>query len=351
LNVGVSGYVAVPIDVVAASSAYSQPVTLTISGLPTGLTAQFSPATVNPGDSGGTAVSTLTVSADSTAVLDNFTQATITGTAGAVSNTLSLYAGATGSLTAASSVVPTGGSVTLNYTVGADLLNGSNWIGVFPHGASPQTPNPLLQAAAGSLSGSVSLNVTNLPAGSYDAWLFYSGGTSTLAGPATFVVGAAPSFTLAATPNFVNLASGTQQAIALTVSSLNGFSGPVALSLSGVPSSVSATFASSTVTPTANGSVAAVLTLTPSGSTAAQAHRSGLTLALLGAPLAVLILRRRRKLAGLLALVGLVSLLAGTVGCSNGAKTATTTTPTVVTVTGTSGTQTASATFTVYVKQ
>lgn len=355
-NVGQSGWLSVPIEVSTSLSGYNTPVTLSISGLPTGLTASFSPASVIPADSGNSAISTLTITADSTAVIDSFAQTTITGTAGAITNTLQIWAGASGSLTASNSVVSSGGSLQLNYVAASNLVTTGNWIGVFAHGASPQSPTPLLKQQAGSASGSVTVNVTNLSSGSYDAWLFYSGGTTTLAGPFTFTVGATPGFSLSSTPNYINMTSGGSETVAITLSSLNGFNAPVTLSVTGLPSGVTANFSNTSLIPSANGSVATVLTLTASGSTAMrQDHAPWMpitALALLFAPLTMGFVRRRKLTTALLMSLGFLCLLAAPIGCGSTKSTSSGSSqklPSIIVVTGTSGTQTTTTSFSLLV--
>lgn len=356
LNVGQNGSISVPIEVSSQLSTFNAPVTLSISNLPAGMTATFSPVSVNPADSSGNAISILTVTADSSLAIGTYDLATITGTAGAVTNTLSIYYDISGSLTTSTPVVAPGGSVSLAYAADSGLPSGSNWIGIVPHGASPQTPTPLLQVAATATSGTVSIDTTNLPAGSYDAWLYFNGGNSTLAGPATFAVGSTPAFSLTAAPTYVNLTPGSSQTLAITVSSQNGFASPVSLSISGLPSGVSGSFSPASVTPGANGSVAGILTLTATGSTtAANTHRSSwmptTALAFLFAPLLGSVVRKRRKMAGLLLFaVGFLCLLAGPIACSNPKSVSAPTSPATVTVTGTSGSTTTTTAFTLYVQ-
>ena len=70
-----------------------------------------------------------------------------------------------------------------------------------------------------------------------------------------------PDFSVSAAPASVSVVQGGNATSAITVGSTNGFNSAVALSASGVPSGVTASFSASPVTPPANGSVVTTLTL------------------------------------------------------------------------------------------
>jgi Big-like domain-containing protein/immune inhibitor InhA-like protein len=73
-----------------------------------------------------------------------------------------------------------------------------------------------------------------------------------------------PDYAVSASPSSLSLTQGTSGTSTITVGSLNGFNSAVALTASGLPSGVTATFAPSSVTPPANGSATSTLTLTAS---------------------------------------------------------------------------------------
>jgi subtilase family serine protease len=170
-----------------------------------------------------------------------------------------------------------------------------------------------------------------------------------------------PSFNVSVTPTFQNLPAGNTGIVAVTVASVNGFNSGTALSISGLPSNVTATFSPSTVTPGPNSTVASIITLTASGGSAqnvagatpSQSRYAVILLPALFAPLLVLLNPgRRRFLVRVLALAGgVLFLMLGPVSCGGGAATSGSPPTTyTVTVTGTSGTLTSSATFTLYVR-
>jgi chitinase len=78
-----------------------------------------------------------------------------------------------------------------------------------------------------------------------------------------------PSFTLSVSPNSLSVAQGGSSTSTITVSSIDGFDSPVTLSVSGLPSGVTASLSSSSITPSANGSATATLTLTAGSSATA----------------------------------------------------------------------------------
>ena len=80
-----------------------------------------------------------------------------------------------------------------------------------------------------------------------------------------FAVGAGtPGFTVAASPSAVSVARGSNASSTITVTSVNGFSSATTLSLSALPSGVTAAFSTNPVTPPANGSATSTLTFTAS---------------------------------------------------------------------------------------
>jgi hypothetical protein len=78
-----------------------------------------------------------------------------------------------------------------------------------------------------------------------------------------------PSFSLSDSPSSLSVAQGASGKSTITVSSSDGFDSAVSLSVSGLPSGVTASLSSSSVTPPANGSATSTLTLTASSSATA----------------------------------------------------------------------------------
>ncbi|MFN7942727.1 MAG: Ig-like domain-containing protein [Thermoanaerobaculia bacterium] len=75
-----------------------------------------------------------------------------------------------------------------------------------------------------------------------------------------------PDFSVAAAPGSVSIAQGGNGSSTITVGSTNSFNAAVALSVTGLPSGVSGSFAPASVTPPANGSATSTLTLSATAS-------------------------------------------------------------------------------------
>jgi uncharacterized membrane protein len=84
-----------------------------------------------------------------------------------------------------------------------------------------------------------------------------------------FAVGAGtPGFAVSASPSTVSLQQGTNANSTITVTSQNGFNSATTLSVSGLPTGVTAAFSTNPVTPPANGSAPSTLTFTASSTAA-----------------------------------------------------------------------------------
>ncbi len=91
--------------------------------------------------------------------------------------------------------------------------------------------------------------------------LFGCGGNDTYSPALVSGGGLAPSFRLAVAPASVTVTEGQTATYTVTVTALNGFSGVVGLSVSGLPAGATAVFSPASVTPTAQG-VTSTLTIT-----------------------------------------------------------------------------------------
>jgi hypothetical protein len=80
------------------------------------------------------------------------------------------------------------------------------------------------------------------------------------------VGGGTPGFTVSATPSAVSVSQGSTANSTITVTSQNGFNSATTLSVSELPSGVTAAFSTNPVTPPANGSATSTLTFTASAS-------------------------------------------------------------------------------------
>jgi endoglucanase len=256
-------------------------VTLAATGLPSGVTATFG---TNP----ATGSSVLTLTASATAPQGSAT-VTITGTSGAL----------------------TPATTTIALTVGPSNA------GSFTLSASPATLSTARGASAtdtirvtdtGGFSGSVSFTATGLPSGvtasfaptsstSSSVLTLTASSTATTGGPVTVTVtgtsgsltastsialtitaGATPGFTLAASPTSLSVTQGNTATDTVTVTDVGGFTGSVTLAASGLPTGVTARFATN---PTTGSSVVTFTasSTAPAGTTAVTITGTSGTLA------------------------------------------------------------------------
>jgi hypothetical protein len=243
---------------ITATGGFTAQVNLSVSGLPAGATATFSP---NP----ATGSSVLSVATSPTTPAGSY-PLTITGVNGTLTHTSSI------SFTVVSndfalSALPSSqttvqrGSVNYNLTIMP--------IGVFA-GPVPLSLSGLPAGASGSFSsnpatGSSTLSVTtgpSTPAGSYALTITGTSGLLTHTATVTLVV---TDFTLGATPPSQTVTAGQSSSYNVTLTPVNGFSGPVNLSVSGLPTSAIGTFSPNPATGSSTLSLTTG-TSTPAGS-------------------------------------------------------------------------------------
>jgi subtilase family serine protease len=215
-------------------------VTLSASGLPSGVTAAFS---TNP----TTYSSTLVLTASATAATGSYT-VTITGTSGAITKTTTIPL----TIVAPSLQVSGGGSVTLGIGSTASAWanvygnNGYSGSATFSISGLPSgitatfSTNPV---TFGSSSGQSQITFTassTVATGSYTATLTATSGSVTASTSITLVV-AVPSFTLSGAAS-VTVGQGGSNSSYIYVNGSNGFNGNVTFSVSGLPTGVTAAF-------------------------------------------------------------------------------------------------------------
>jgi hypothetical protein len=240
---------------ITPENSFTGNVTLSASGLPSGVTASF-----NPGKT--TTTSALTLTASRTAAIGTVT-VTVTGSSGSLTNQSRITL----------NVNPTG-----NYALSASP--GSLSIVQGTKGTSTITVSP-----QSGFNGSVSLSATGLPSGvtaSFNPASTTSTSSLTLTASSTAPTGtvtvtitgnsgnlsntttvsltviAAPNYTLSASPNSLTMMQGGSGTSTITVTPQNGFTGNVSLSATGLPTGVTASFnpastaSTTTLTLTAN---------------------------------------------------------------------------------------------------
>jgi len=237
---------------VTATGTLLHPVQLSVSGLPSGVTASFSP---NP----TTFSSTLTLTASSTATLGEYV-ATVTGTSGSqkatVNFTVAVY---TPSFTLWSgNWVNIGQGTTITNTVSVYPEYGFSGnvkltAAGLPSGVTASfSPNPTTNSSTLTLTAS-----GTAPTGLYTVTVTGTSGSQTAS--TTFTLGVyTPTFTVSVW-NGVTMGQGTRATANVSVNSEWGFSGSVKLTASRLPSGVTASFSPNPATG------ASTLTLTASG--------------------------------------------------------------------------------------
>ena len=155
-------------------------------------------------------------------------------------------------------------------------------IGGLPGGATGTfNPNP----ATSSSMLTVSTGNTT-PAGTYTLTLTGTSGSLSHTASATLMVSAAPAFSLSASPTSRTISRGASTTYAITINQLNGFTGAVSLSVSGLPSRSSAAFnpnpttttSSTLAVSTSRSTPRGTYTLTITGTSAGTSHRITVTL-------------------------------------------------------------------------
>jgi len=224
---------------VTPENGFTANLSLSVSGLPSGVTASFNPAST-------ASTSVLTLTASGTATIGTLPLLVI-GTSGSL----------TRQTTITLSVNPAG-----NFTISASPNSLS-----FIRGASGSST--LTVSHKGGFNSSVSLSATGLPSGvtasfsptsttstsilTLEASSTASTGTVTVTITGTsgnlsnlttisLTVTAAPSYTLAASPSSLTILQGASGASTITVSPQGGFTGNVSLSASGLASGLTASF-------------------------------------------------------------------------------------------------------------
>lgn len=250
---------------ITPSNGFTGSVSLSASGLPSGVTAGFSP---NP----ATGTSTVTFTASSSAAPGTMT-VTVTGTFGSLTHTTSITLTVNASATpnfslsaSPSSLTVTQGSnatstITITpsngFTGGVNLLASGLPSGVtaaFSSNPATSTSTLTFTASGTAITGTGTVTVTG------------TSGSLTHTASISLTVGAATggNFTLSVSPSSQNVAAGNGTNYSATVTASGGFTGSVSLSVSGLPSGANATFSTN---PISGGSGSSTMSVTTSSTT------------------------------------------------------------------------------------
>jgi uncharacterized membrane protein len=274
---------------VSATNGFTGAVSLSASGLPPGVTAALSPASVN-----GSGSSTLTVSTASSTAAGNYTL-TVTGTSGgSLTHTATVTLGVTDfslSATPSSQTINANGGTSYTATIaGANGFNGSVALSLdgLPAGATSNFSPASISGGSGPSTLAISTDCSITP-GTYPLTITGTSGSLSHSAGINLVVNAAASdFALAASPSSQTVMVAGGANYTATVSAQNCFAGNVSFSVSGLPPGASAGFTPPSVTTSGSSTMSVstdsttpagnyTLTITASGGGAS--HNSAVTLA------------------------------------------------------------------------
>jgi pseudomonalisin len=260
---------------VAVSGGFNSAVALSASGLPAGLTAAFSPASLAAPGSG---TSTLAFTASSVAMTGTY-NVTLTAAGGGIIRTTAVAATITPApsftISAAASPVNVVAGKTAATPVTVAVVNGFSAAVALTAAGLPAGVTasfaPAAFAAPGSGSSTLTLSAAaSATAGTYTVTLTAIGGSLTKSTNLNVKVSPAPSLGLSTGTAKLTVVQGSTAAAAITTTALNGFSSAVTLSAKGMPAGLAAKFAPATLASPGSGS--ATLTLTAAASTAPGAY-------------------------------------------------------------------------------
>lgn len=238
-------------------------VTISVNGLPSGVSASVSP--------GYNATITLTASSSAAAGIYS---ATVSGSGGGITRTVPIIVDVvasqtpdfTISATPTSQGVSIGGSTT--YTVNIGAVNGFSGSVSLSGSGLPTGASAGFNPGSVSGSGSSTLTITtssSTPSGTYTVTVTGTSGSLTHNATVTLAVS---DFTISTTPSSQTVTAGNNTNYTVNLGNVNGFSGTVTFTASGLPTGASASF--NPTSATAPGS--STLTVSTSASTAAGTY-------------------------------------------------------------------------------
>ncbi len=192
------------------------------------------------------------------------------------------------SLSPSSETLTAGSSTT--YSVTATAKNGFHGTVSFSASGLPSGAGASFNPTSVTGSGSSTMTVTtsaSTPAGTYTITITGASGSLSHATTVSLTVNAVaqPNFSLSASPSSVTINQGTSGTSTITVTPQNGFSGSVALSTSGLPSGVTASFNPSSTTTTStltltasSGAATGTSTVTITGTSGSLSHMTTVSL-------------------------------------------------------------------------
>jgi hypothetical protein len=253
---------------VTPTNGFGGTVNWSVSGLPSGASGSFNPASVTSPEP-----STLTVTTTGSTAPGTYTL-TITGISGNLTNTatatLVVNAAPDFSISTSPSSQSVNPGANTTYTAAITALNGftgtvSFSVSGLPTGATGSfSPNSVNGSGSSTLTVSTT---TSIAPGTYTLTVTGTSGSLAHSGTVTLVVNT-PEFSISTTPGSQTVTAGGSTNYTATVSAINGFSGTVSFSMSGLPTGATGSFNPTSV----NGSGSSTLTVTTAANTPAGTY-------------------------------------------------------------------------------
>jgi hypothetical protein len=276
----------------AITSGSAQSVALSVSGLPSGATATFSPTSIN-----GAGTSTLTI-ASGTAAAGSYAL-TVTGAGASATHTASIALTIAGtppandfSISANPSSLNLQQGASGTSTISTAVTSGSAGSVALSVSGAPSGVTATLSSSSVTAGASVTLTVnasTAAAAGSYTITVTGVEGSATHSATVALTIGAVASndFSISANPSSLNILQGASGTSTISTAVTSGSAQTVSLAVSGAPSGATASISPTSVTAgngatlTVNAGTAAAgtytLTVTGSGSSTTHATSVALT--------------------------------------------------------------------------
>lgn len=270
-----------------ALNGYTGTVSFSVTGLPAGATPTIAPASVTGSGTATLSIATTTATAAGTYGL------TITGTDGTLTHSTAVtlvISTPDFSLSAAPSSQTINQGSPTSYTVTLNPISGYSGTVTFSASGMPAGVTASFNPVSLTGSGSTALNITtsfSTTPGTYPLTITGTDGTLTHTAAVTLVVTPAGDFQMSTTPASQTVTPGLNTSYGITITSLNGFSGAVSLSLSGLPAGATATFnpgsvvgagTSSLAVSTSPSTPAGVYNMVVTGTSGAIVHTAGVQL-------------------------------------------------------------------------
>lgn len=241
-----------------ASGGFNSAISFSMSQLPAGVSASFTPASLAAPGSGTTTLKFTTSATPSPGTYSVKVNATSKGVTSSATITLTIlpapsFALSTGATalsipagSAGSTVVTAAPNSTFNAAISLKIAG-------MPAGMTAVFSSSSF-SAPGSGSSTLAINtLSTVAAGTYGLTVSATGGGIT---KSTVVSVSVPGFTLAVSPASLSLNQGGSVTATVSTALLGGFNAPIALSASNLPSGVSATFGSTNIAAPGSGKVA-----------------------------------------------------------------------------------------------